>query len=198
MASGSPSLQLVPLGQEGYILLDHGLSQGTRAPDLWIATSSHQEATEALALIEKRLVPGPEVGPWRLLTSARSLIHQFIANLVMDVWSSLNVPEVHQKQSQDTCATACRTEFSAAQSTHATPKQSLSGAPKARASRFFFSPLFRHRDRPPKASQKPVSPLTRALLQYLVNGLDDRSKKTIVRIAGRSPGATAAAARPSP
>ncbi len=72
---GSGNLIAAPLSQNtGYLLVDHGISQGTAKPDIWINSVADNEALslEWLTKVTSLLVPGPELGAWRLLSSARS------------------------------------------------------------------------------------------------------------------------------
>ncbi|MCL6271413.1 hypothetical protein M3P05_15945 [Sansalvadorimonas sp. 2012CJ34-2] len=75
---GGNHLQTITLGSEGFLLVDHSLSQGTLAPDIWIDTTAPAGSITQkwLDTIESRLTPGAGKGLWRLSSALKSVLYR--------------------------------------------------------------------------------------------------------------------------
>ena len=81
---GGNVLQAIPLEPSSYLLADHGLSQATRAPDLWLIQGGiKQLQANDFVQLEEKLIPGNERGLWRLVTSARSLTYHLAGHYII-------------------------------------------------------------------------------------------------------------------
>ena len=98
-------LVLFPFGGDhGYLLVDHGLSQGIDDPVIWIdSTADNESLTQAwLDELEEKLVPGPERGIWRGISIARSVITRMAAQYGVSWLMGLKEPEEESQSSEST------------------------------------------------------------------------------------------------
>ncbi len=104
-AQSGKVLQWLPAGEGSYFLIDHGLSQGLRAPDIWMGVWPEQvgrwieSPKDWLARLESRLIPGDECGNWRLLSSVRSMWYRMVSDVVVDLLTK--PPETVSEYSSD-------------------------------------------------------------------------------------------------
>ncbi|MCL6270315.1 hypothetical protein M3P05_10325 [Sansalvadorimonas sp. 2012CJ34-2] len=70
------NLMMFPLGGRGYLLVDHGISQGLSNPLIWLnsVADTQQITQEWLSRLEYDLIPGPERGAWRAVSILRSIV----------------------------------------------------------------------------------------------------------------------------
>ncbi len=101
-AIGGHTLQVTPLGSEGYFLIDHGRSQGTGKPDIWLNTtlSANEISEQWLSNVERRLAPNPGKGLWRLASSLKSATYRALLEYGM-AWFHQKITEDKNKLKED-------------------------------------------------------------------------------------------------